>query len=339
MAEFPALPLWTDAYLGDTTELSGLQHGAYLLLLITAWRSKDCALPDDDVRLAKIARVTLGQWARLRPVMERFWKIGNGVWMNDRLSDERAAVSLRVKKASDAGRASALKRKHRGATDVQLGSNSSSTITATPMAIPKVVVPPDTKWTTMVSTALGFDVTAQSPDRVIAFLRSGQALIAEGVDIELDLVPILTERRKSGRMPTEIRSLAYFRESALESRGARLLAAQSAQERSSLPFEDADERGWRSRVKIWLNCGYWPTPWGPRPRSGDCRAPGAMLAEALDQWTAQGGHPEGAFPRDPNGRWEEWGKLRDIRASLETDYGDGPLPGASTVVAFPRRAV
>jgi hypothetical protein len=43
MAEFPALPLWTDAYLGDTRHLSQSEHGAYLLLLITAWRTPNCS--------------------------------------------------------------------------------------------------------------------------------------------------------------------------------------------------------------------------------------------------------------------------------------------------------
>ena len=53
MAEFPALPLFTDALLGDTTHLDATEFGAYLLMLIVAWRSPDCALPDDDRYLAR----------------------------------------------------------------------------------------------------------------------------------------------------------------------------------------------------------------------------------------------------------------------------------------------
>ena len=53
MAQFPVLPLWTDAYLGDTTHLTTIEHGAYMLLLMVSWRSPDCRLPDDDAMLAR----------------------------------------------------------------------------------------------------------------------------------------------------------------------------------------------------------------------------------------------------------------------------------------------
>jgi hypothetical protein len=51
LAEFPALPLFTDAYLGDTTHLSTFEHGAYLLLLIVSWRTPGCCVADDDALL------------------------------------------------------------------------------------------------------------------------------------------------------------------------------------------------------------------------------------------------------------------------------------------------
>ena len=39
MADFPALPFFTDAYLGDTQHLTLEEHGAYQKLLYIAWRS------------------------------------------------------------------------------------------------------------------------------------------------------------------------------------------------------------------------------------------------------------------------------------------------------------
>lgn len=47
MAEFPALPLFTDAYLADTLDLTTQEHGIYLVMLMIAWRRRDCSLPDD----------------------------------------------------------------------------------------------------------------------------------------------------------------------------------------------------------------------------------------------------------------------------------------------------
>ena len=52
MAEYPALPLWTDAYLADTTHLTDAEHGVYFQLVVHAWRSPDCRLPNDAKWLA-----------------------------------------------------------------------------------------------------------------------------------------------------------------------------------------------------------------------------------------------------------------------------------------------
>lgn len=131
MAEFPALQLWTDAYLGDTTHLTTIEHGAYFLLLVTAWRTKETRLPDDDKLLARFARCSPAQWQRLRPILAPFFRIENGFWMQGRLTDEAAAVRQRKEKAATAGKASALKRQGRHSTDVEPelppSSNSSST--------------------------------------------------------------------------------------------------------------------------------------------------------------------------------------------------------------------
>jgi len=133
MAEFPALPLWTDAYLADTKHLSTIQHGAFLLLLFEAWRSKDCSLPDDDKFLAKITGMTTQQWTRNKPVLMQKWNFENGRWWNGRLRDELNSVRRQRDQKKHAGQASALKRLNRSSTAVQQPFNGCSTPTPTPI--------------------------------------------------------------------------------------------------------------------------------------------------------------------------------------------------------------
>lgn len=138
MAEFPALPLFTDAYLGDTTHLTTIEHGAYLLLLMVAWRTRDCRLPDDDRVLSRYAKCTLGQWRRLRPIIEPFWRVENGFWKQGRLTDEHNHVRQVRESQRANGKASALKRKGRHAATVEPSVNEASTPSPTPTPISSV---------------------------------------------------------------------------------------------------------------------------------------------------------------------------------------------------------
>lgn len=126
MAEFPVFPIFTDAYLGDTHHLTTLEHGAYLLLLMTAWRSRDGSLPDDDKVLARCARLSAKQWARIRPTIQAFFVVKNGRFSQLRLTDERGMAKQRREKASNAGRASALKRLGRHSVLVEAELHPSS---------------------------------------------------------------------------------------------------------------------------------------------------------------------------------------------------------------------
>ena len=109
MAQFPSLPLWTDAYLGDTTHLTTLEHGAYLLLLMAAWRSKECCLPNDDKMLARYCRLSPAQWKRIKPVIMAFFDDENGVLIQQRLRDEISFVKQKSKSQSQNAKARWLK--------------------------------------------------------------------------------------------------------------------------------------------------------------------------------------------------------------------------------------
>jgi uncharacterized protein YdaU (DUF1376 family) len=100
MASFPVLPLWTDAYIADTAHLTNEEHGIYLRLLMFAWRSPDCDLPDDDKRLAIMVGVSPKKWLTIRQSILPFFSSENGRLTQKRLSAERA-------KAEDKSRAAA----------------------------------------------------------------------------------------------------------------------------------------------------------------------------------------------------------------------------------------
>lgn len=113
MADYPALSMWTDAYLADTGDLTLEEHGTYTLMLYLAWRRPDNALLNDMEWL----RRALGAHARFHGhtfnavgvrMLQRFWFLDpqDGKWHQKRLDRER---DRRVKLSSNASQ-SALKR-------------------------------------------------------------------------------------------------------------------------------------------------------------------------------------------------------------------------------------
>jgi uncharacterized protein YdaU (DUF1376 family) len=101
----PAIPLFGDAYLADTRHLSLEEHGAYLQLLMIAWRLPNCALPDDDARIARILGITAGRWSKLKPAVLGFWTSTDKGWVQGRLSKERAFVEKKREQNSAASKA------------------------------------------------------------------------------------------------------------------------------------------------------------------------------------------------------------------------------------------
>ena len=105
MAEFPALPLWTDAYLAECAHLTDEEHGRYLLLLIAMWRSAECRLPNDDEWLARrFRRAAEDIRAQFRPLIREFCQT-TGNWITQkRLTREMEYVRSKSKQRSEAAK-------------------------------------------------------------------------------------------------------------------------------------------------------------------------------------------------------------------------------------------
>ena len=63
------MPLYIGEYLQHTQHLNTEQHGAYLMLIMHAWTSGDGSLPNDDIQLAVIARLSISAWRKHRDVI------------------------------------------------------------------------------------------------------------------------------------------------------------------------------------------------------------------------------------------------------------------------------
>jgi uncharacterized protein YdaU (DUF1376 family) len=126
------MPLWIGAYLADTMKLTTIQHGAYLLLLIAYWRERAPLLDNDD-ELRSITKMDRADWKRMRPVLEKFFRVEGGVWWHKRVEHEIASAEARSKKATAKAEKAALARWGKGTK--QGRSNASSNAPSIPHAL------------------------------------------------------------------------------------------------------------------------------------------------------------------------------------------------------------
>lgn len=106
MAALPYMPLYVADYLADAAHLSAAGHGAYLLLIMNYWQRGE-ALPDDERKLMRIARMTPDEWADVCDDIREFFDINAGVWKHKRIEAELAKVSAKSEQARSAGKARA----------------------------------------------------------------------------------------------------------------------------------------------------------------------------------------------------------------------------------------
>lgn len=144
MAEFPAMPLWTDALMADTTHLSTAEFGAYMLLLVAMWRSGG-KLPNDEKRLARFCRLDGKSWLKVRDhVMEFFTVIGDDITQK-RLQKEMLYVRNRSEAQSNRAKARYLKNNEVELAVADAGQAPGSAPTPTPTPIEDKKAPAEPK--------------------------------------------------------------------------------------------------------------------------------------------------------------------------------------------------
>lgn len=120
MSERPFMQLYVSDFVGDTLQLSTEQIGAYMLILMAMWNAGG-SLPDDDAKLARVARLSLKKWRAISADLLTFFEREAGEIGHKRLTKElhKAQVKSEARAAAGArgGLATALKTKGHGAAN------------------------------------------------------------------------------------------------------------------------------------------------------------------------------------------------------------------------------
>ena len=97
------MPIWIGDYLADTNHLTAEEHGAYLLLLMAAWR-RGGRLPTDPAILSRMASVPRGRWDRVWASIGGFFTADGDTLVQNRLTEELTKAMGRREAAVRNGR-------------------------------------------------------------------------------------------------------------------------------------------------------------------------------------------------------------------------------------------
>ena len=230
MASLPYMQLYVADYLADTAHLTTEEHGAYLLLIFNYWQ-RGKPLPNNDKRLAMIARLSNERWTDVKETLNEFFNVTPTCWQHHRIDKDLAEVSFKSNSASLAGKASAeakrLKKQQKTTdvtTDVQRNVNhteqnrTEQIITdkniKTTTALPHDAETIDTKkqpsgddtqiqgmkWVEFFVNKVGFQIheaqTAKTVPMFVSWVETGVTIA------DVDLAMIAAKKALNGVMPS-----------------------------------------------------------------------------------------------------------------------------------------
>jgi uncharacterized protein YdaU (DUF1376 family) len=276
---FPYLPLSTDAYLADTRHLTAEEHGAYLLLLMMAWRSPDCRLPDDDVKLARWASVTPRVWKRLKPTVMAFWTLVDGYWSQKRLDLTHEFVSQRatISRANGSlgGRPKSLKDNERGNPAGNPEETRSETIST---SINTPIVPKGTKRAKV--DGYGDKANPLFADFEATIWSKRWPRPNNNPNTAFKAWAKLTDAERD-QCRTRIERCATAIVAERSDPKYRPMLSTWINQRGWLAVDDAAPAAptvdWARNVAYFRDTREWPMGWGPRPGQPGCRCPPELL--------------------------------------------------------------
>lgn len=104
------MPFYVADYISDTRHLSTLEHGGYMLLLMSAW-SRDGLLPSDTERLRRLTGMAPKEWKSAWPVLKEFFTETTDGFRHSRIDRELERGKAAIDQKRQAGKRSAEARK------------------------------------------------------------------------------------------------------------------------------------------------------------------------------------------------------------------------------------
>ncbi len=198
------MPMFWGDYLRDTGHLSTQEHGAYLLLIGHYWTTGK-PLPDNDVQLARIARLSSAVWGRMRAVIAAFFTISDGLWMHGRIEIELANAAKFLDKQAENGRKGGRPKKPTGNPEHNPEITTSPSPSPSPSPEESPAQPSSLDAARAASVKQKVSEILNSP--TVTMFNRVDAWLASGADPERDIYPTIAAGLK--KVGT-VRSLSYF---------------------------------------------------------------------------------------------------------------------------------
>lgn len=115
----PFMPFYIADYMADTSHLTTVEHGAYLMLIMNYWQ-RGQSLPNDDRKLARIVGLGPREWKRMRDTISEFFEISGSEWRHTRVESELASLRAKSLKKRNGGLARAKQMHSKCSADAQL---------------------------------------------------------------------------------------------------------------------------------------------------------------------------------------------------------------------------
>jgi uncharacterized protein YdaU (DUF1376 family) len=115
------MPFYVSDYLADTMHLTTEQHGAYLMMLMAAWK-RGGYLPNEDSQLAAICKLSVRTWKKSKDVLLEFFTLTDKGYAHKRVVEELGKAKELSEKRREASRQRWSKSESTGkAKDEQFG--------------------------------------------------------------------------------------------------------------------------------------------------------------------------------------------------------------------------